>query len=738
MVVDELFVKKGSEFLPIDSLDNQMIDEIVYEGESYHFAKQKDLTGTSKIEADNGVDEPIISLGVAGATFQQTYTGKNLATAQQVFNKTKLIEKGGRTCVESRGYYGFVLPEGFKEKTQYTISLDVITERNPSNTNTGAPITLVVKYKGLETSWNNNQHTIIAGYPSSGNTLSEFKRVTLTTLKNQTVTSIGAYYATDQWFMYVDVNTFQVEQGTTATEYEPYVGGMPSPNPGKVIKQYKDEEVYTDISSQLADVNFYTDEWKMTGVFDYVITPADLTKPVTFHLANVPTGDSSDRIIIASSPETVLTGSGTYEFLADGFSVYDVTIDLADYPNGIYIGAGNTSFGMTDDLDKYKQWVIDSIIHISQVLTVETNPIVIPAFPQDIQNANDNGTSVVLHGTNLATAYQVYGNASDYTELEFEGRNCIRFIDNKSYRYVIDGGFKENTQYTISCEVSRRVRPDHTAGYSSHWLYVKYTDGTGSTQVASKSEFTKYSFTTSVGKTVEYIGLISYQYVYYIYIDIDTFQINEGTEVLPYESYFREEINIPTSIDVNGTNVPLLMSAYDKLSVDRLNNKVIYTEGSFKYSYTGNETGSGLILYKENNVNYYRSYVNNYIISKDESAKVSSSKCTHFRSGNWNPLSINNAYSLFPTNIIFRTDGKQTLDEFKALLQEQYTKGTPVTVVFKRDSSWVKNHDLTNTDLGQQLLALATRKGTNYLEITSDLAPSQTDLSYWRQIIPNE
>jgi hypothetical protein len=77
-----------------------------------------------------------------------------------------------------------------------------------------------------------------------------------------------------------------------------------------------------------------------------------------------------------------------------------------------------------------------------------------------------------------------------------------------------------------------------------------------------------------------------------------------------------------------------------------------------------------------------------------------------------------------------------TLTEFKNWVVEKYNEGNPLTVLVQRATPL--EHDITNTDLGQQLLALATSKGTNILEISGDLAPSQTDLSYWRQIIPNE
>lgn len=78
MVIDEIFVKEGSKFLPIDSLDDQTIDEINLNGEICHFAREKEKIGVRDIAADYAVEEPIIAFGMTGNTFQQTHQGSNL------------------------------------------------------------------------------------------------------------------------------------------------------------------------------------------------------------------------------------------------------------------------------------------------------------------------------------------------------------------------------------------------------------------------------------------------------------------------------------------------------------------------------------------------------------------------------------------------------------------------------------------------------------------------------------
>ena len=61
MVIDELIVRDGITNLPIDNYDGEMIEEIIIEEETFHFAKQKDVTGTSEVVAENGVVKEIIT-----------------------------------------------------------------------------------------------------------------------------------------------------------------------------------------------------------------------------------------------------------------------------------------------------------------------------------------------------------------------------------------------------------------------------------------------------------------------------------------------------------------------------------------------------------------------------------------------------------------------------------------------------------------------------------------------------
>jgi hypothetical protein len=189
-------------------------------------------------------------------------------------------------------------------------------------------------------------------------------------------------------------------------------------------------------------------------------------------------------------------------------------------------------------------------------------------------------------------------------------------------------------------------------------------------------------------------------------------------------------ITIPKSITLNGENVPLLFSEYDKLTVDRLNNKVVYSQGSFTYSYTGEETGTSKLAITSGNGNNYRSYYGSLFNKLYNSISCYSNigYLSHFKKGAWKPLSAYGTCAIRTTDIIFRTDGVQTLDEFKAFLKEQYDNGTPVTFIAQRQTPI--EHDITNTDLGQSLLNLATQTQTNYFEVQGNSNAPLTPINF--------
>ena len=353
------------------------------------------------------------------------------------------------------------------------------------------------------------------------------------------------------------------------------------------------------------------------------------------------------------------------------------------------------------------------------------------------------GSKIAIHGKNLVDdAYNVLFHTSTYANrlkrVEKDGRNCIYYIHNTGRQYVIEGGFKENTQYTISFDCLTGADL-FGSGTGTPILMFFYTDGTRSNIINSNKEWKHGKLTSTAGKTVKSIGTTSYTNVE-IWIDVDTFMLQEGAEETPYEPYLKEEIAIPTKLTANngniltngesvadGKTIPLLMSKYDKLTVNTLTNKVIYSEGSWQRVLTGKES------WARNDWAYNNNYGTYYVVSANYYWKVIPQTgvgyCSHFKAlpKFYHPAD-RNSFVGYAGEGLFQicTDRVTPVKDFKLWLQQKHSEGDPVVVFVKRTAENIQEHDITNTDFGQQLLALTTGKGTNYLEITGNLAPTLT------------
>ena len=140
--------------------------------------------------------------------------GKNLAypgwaqdyvTRINDTSKAKLETFDSRRCVHywaSAGYQSYdtkyMFRTNWKPNTQYTISFDMYGSTTSSN--------FVIRYT-------DDTRT----YPSLG-TASTWKHMTVISEANKTIKWIAATY--DQGYCYIDLDTFQIEEGTTATTYE--------------------------------------------------------------------------------------------------------------------------------------------------------------------------------------------------------------------------------------------------------------------------------------------------------------------------------------------------------------------------------------------------------------------------------------------------------------------------------------------------------------------------------------
>ena len=142
------------------------------------------------------------------------------------------------------------------------------------------------------------------------------------------------------------------------------------------------------------------------------------------------------------------------------------------------------------------------------------------------------------NGKNLFDYEEILSkNSSTVTKQELNGIQTISWINNQdtySQRFL-QGNFKENTQYTLtgklaSSKVNRLV------------ITICYTDGSSELinyqgRYPNKETFIDINRTSAINKTIDYISG-TYSDRERMYIDIDSFQIEEGTEATAYESYY--------------------------------------------------------------------------------------------------------------------------------------------------------------------------------------------------------
>ena len=146
--------------------------------------------------------------------------------------------------------------------------------------------------------------------------------------------------------------------------------------------------------------------------------------------------------------------------------------------------------------------------------------------------------TVTRCGKNLTTPQQVYKGASLYSEEVFENKNCVRFLSSSTIEnspFV----FKPNTQYTVSFDVKTILRSGQTTSGADNVFCFFYDDGTRSViqNIYTQTDWVHKVLTSTVGKTVVAVGLYTVEYRSYSYVDIDSFQLEEGSTATEYEPY---------------------------------------------------------------------------------------------------------------------------------------------------------------------------------------------------------
>lgn len=203
-------------------------------------------TGTNITLAGTMDGAVIEDVKLKGDTTQQTYSGINL------FNKAT-IETG--KYIDSEGVVG---SSGSWSITDY-IAVEPST---------------VYTYSGITTP---GQAPYSAYYASDKSLVSVFKQGE----GDQTITTPATAYYVRFSLIYqtgvdkVDANTFQIEKGSSASPYQPYVGGVASPNPDypQAVNTVTGEQTITTVGKNLWNPTLYKTGYTIDSQGqDYAIT----------------------------------------------------------------------------------------------------------------------------------------------------------------------------------------------------------------------------------------------------------------------------------------------------------------------------------------------------------------------------------------------------------------------------------------------------------------------------------
>ncbi len=166
-------------------------------------------------------------------------------------------------------------------------------------------------------------------------------------------------------------------------------------------------------------------------------------------------------------------------------------------------------------------------------------------YPFVINTQSTSEVAIESVGKNLFDKSNNIKSDANITHVVEESRNCVKFDASKPFIddvFPLGNDFQASTQYTIQYTAKQT-----NAGSNPRLRFV-YTDGT-TTDIGSSlgTVFVAITATSTAGKTISHIKFV-YTGVgaYYLYVDKDTIQIEEGSTATTYVPYTITQSFIPT------------------------------------------------------------------------------------------------------------------------------------------------------------------------------------------------
>jgi len=257
---------------------------VVLNGENYDVYLGNAKTINDISQNINIID--ILDYKIKGNSYQKTYTGKN------IFDKNKL-SNGEITTYDGKEVYkyidndtNFIYTDEFESGKQYTLTLktyrdDVINDK----------ISIYFNYTDGTTSYVD---------------IAPGEKTSATSKGGKTLQSISGYNNSNKT-VYIDLSTIQLEKSASATDYEPYVGGIASPNPSYPQEIKSVGNLVTDSNDEY--YGKYKIKIKSTTPTDNKETVIILDAPLRSIDTYYDIIDYSAQNLVRSVNEYIITGS---------------------------------------------------------------------------------------------------------------------------------------------------------------------------------------------------------------------------------------------------------------------------------------------------------------------------------------------------------------------------------------------------------------------------------------------
>lgn len=412
-----------------------------------------------------------------------------------------------------------------------------------------------------------------------------------------------------------DIDVLQVAKSTDSLPYEPYTGGIPSPNP-----DYPQEIEVIDgvnllenkaITQTINGVTFTVNE------DGSVMVNGTATANTTFKINNKINPKEISNYILRGCP----TGGTktTYDLKIELYTNLVWQKVIYDYGEGINLG----------DLSKYTS----SLISITTRKDYNANNLIFkPILTKNTTLTYDNYIpygyiGLEQSGKNLFDEIQLLNATGWYKNSEGYYTGTIdSYYSAFRNGFDFDKEFKPNTSYTLS------IKSYSTGGTPR--IIIKYTDTKSSTINIKATVSTNFTYTTPTDKTILKItadfGTGGSQILF-----LKEIQVEEGTEATDYEPYHEPKI-IP--IDLQGNTLAKVGDIKDELTIYK-NGEIKINKKVGKIVLDGNETWK---LYKT----YLYTIIDDCALSPAISTKVATLLSDKFTATSLNDISNNANYGI--------------------------------------------------------------------------------------------